>query len=138
MRPLFPSLPERDINQISILALAQVGDAVYELMTRTALCLSQPTAKKLHRARVELVNAGAQSRAVELLMPMFTDTEICVFKRGRNAEVGNIPNAVTREEYMAATGLEAVWGYLYLSGQTERLLELFEVIHEKTEHKKSG
>jgi ribonuclease-3 family protein len=132
MYALFPNLSERDINQISILALAQVGDAVYELMTRTALCLTQPTAKKLHRARVELVNAAAQSRAAAMLMPHFTEEELGVFKRGRNAEVGNIPNAVTREEYMAATGLEAVFGYLYLSGKTERLLQLFEVIHEKT------
>ena len=132
MKSLFPEISGQDINNISILALAQVGDAVYELMTRTMLCLSQPTAKKLHKARVALVNAAAQSRAANALMPLFSPEEAAVFRRGRNAEPGNIPSASTREEYMAATGLEAVWGYLYLSGQTERLSELFEVLHEKS------
>lgn len=132
MNPLFPNLTEQDINKISILAVAQVGDAVYELMIRTNLCVTQPTAKKLHKARVALVNAAAQCKASETLMPLFTPEELAVFKRGRNADAGNIPSAVTREEYMAATGLEAVWGYLYLSGQPERLIQLFEVIHEKS------
>ncbi|MCL2080805.1 MAG: ribonuclease III [Oscillospiraceae bacterium] len=125
-------MSEQDINRMSVLALAQVGDAVYELMARTALCLSQPTAKKLHKARVEMVNAAAQSRAAQTLMPLLTDAEMSVFKRGRNADAGNIPSAATRGEYMAATGLEALWGYLYLSGQTGRLSELFEAVtHEK-------
>lgn len=128
MGTLTPILSERELNKLGILAVAQVGDAVYELMVRVNLCKSQPTAKKLHTARVKYVNAAAQAAAAQKLMESFTSDELDVFKRARNAESGSVPKAVTREVYSSATGLEAVWGYLYLSGQTERLEQLFERI----------
>jgi ribonuclease-3 family protein len=121
-------MDERELHKLGILAVAQVGDAVFELMVRVRLCVSQPTAAKLHRARVRYVNAGAQADYLEKLTPLLTEDEADVVRRGRNASASNIPKAVTREVYAAATGLEALWGHLYLLGREERLNQLFEVI----------
>ncbi len=121
-------LSAQELHGLGILAIAQVGDAAYELMVRTRLCLSQPTAGKLHRARVHHVNAAAQAKALQKIMPLLHEDELEICRRGRNAQVTQVPKSVTREEYMSATALESVWGYLYLTGQTDRLSELFEVI----------
>lgn len=133
MNMLHPVIAENELNKMGILAIAQVGDAVYELMVRVGLCRSSPTAKKLHSARVKYVNASAQSNAARKLMPLFTSDEHDFFKRARNADFGSVPKAATREEYAAATGLEAVWGHLYLTGQHERLEQLFNAIWSDTQ-----
>ena len=121
--------PDTKINEISILGLAHIGDAVFELMARTWL-ISQGsyTAKKLHKGTVALVSAKAQAAAAERITPQLSEEERAVFKRGRNAHVNSVPRGSTHEEYHASTGIEALFGHLYLSGKTERLEELFEII----------
>ena len=123
--------PEIDslINEMSVLGLAYIGDAVFELMVRTWLCsLGKVTAKKLHSEAVKYVSAKAQSAAIEKLLPHLNEDEYSIYKRGRNTHVTNIPRGSSIEEYHDATGFEALMGYLYLSGKTERLGELFELV----------
>ena len=125
-------LSEKEINKISILGQAHVGDAVYELMVRTYLCTHDVTgAHNLHKASVAMVNAPYQAAAAEKLLPMLTEDELSVYKRGRNAKVNSIPQKATVGEYHSATGLEALFGRLYLSGQTGRLEELFGIITDE-------
>jgi len=116
---------------MSVLGFAHVGDAVFELMVRTWLCTQgTSTAKRLHSETVSHVSAKAQAAKVEVILPLLSDEETAIYKRGRNAHVNNIPRGTTYEEYHASTGLEALFGYLYLSGKTDRLGELFELLIE--------
>ena len=128
MNYLKPELKEK-LQDMSVLGLAHVGDAVYELMIRTWLCsLGGVTAKKLHLDTVKHVSAKAQAVKMGKILPLLSDEEHAIYKRGRNAHVNNVPRGSTIEEYHAATGLETLIGYLYLSGNTNRLGELFDVI----------
>ena len=114
---------------LSSLGLAHLGDSVFEVMVRSWLVLhGKAKAKDLHRATVRYVAAPAQAAAVERLLPLLTQEEADVYRRGRNTAPHSVPRAASREEYQAATGLEALFGWLYLQGRTERLNELFEVI----------
>ena len=98
-------------------------------MVRTWLSTSGTSkAKNLHNKAVSLVSAKAQAVAAEKILPLLNDEETAVFKRGRNTHAGAVPKASTHEEYHAATGLEALFGYLYICGNTDRLNELFEII----------
>ena len=118
-----------ELRTISTLGLAHVGDAVYELMVRTMLCCGGvSSAKQLHGGTVGYVAAKAQAEAAEKIMPELDDEEMAVFKRGRNAFANSAPRASTYSEYHAATGLETLFGYLYLKGKTQRLNELFEMM----------
>ena len=121
-----------DIGVISNLGLAHLGDAVYELLVRAWLCGSgKATAKGLHRAAVGYVSAPAQARAIERLLPHLTEGEEAVYRRGRNTRVNTIPQRANPEEYHAATGLETLFGHLYLRGETERINALFRLIVEE-------
>lgn len=114
------------INGISNLGLAHLGDAVYELMVRSWLCLrGKATAKGLHKAAVHYVSAPAQAQRTERILPILTPEEQTVFRRGRNASPHSIPQNASREEYQTATALEALFGWLYLKGEKDRLNELF-------------
>ncbi len=114
------------IGGISTLGLAHLGDAVYELMVRSWLCLhGKATNKGLHRSAIHYVAAPAQARAVEKVMGELTEEEKSVFRRGRNTRAHSIPQNASRADYQAATGLEALFGQLYLEGKTQRLNELF-------------
>ena len=118
-----------ELRKISTLGLAHVGDAVFELMVRTWLCSQGvSTAKKLHGGTVEFVSAKAQAAATEQILPMLSDEEYAVFKRGRNAYANSVPRASTHEEYHLATAVETLFGFLYLKGDTKRLGELFEMV----------
>ena len=114
---------------LSSLALAHLGDSVFEVMVRSWLCL-QGTAKvkNLHRATVSYVRAPAQAAAVERLLPLLTPQEADVFRRGRNTTPHSVPQGASRAQYQAATGLEALFGWLYLQGETQRLNELFQAV----------
>lgn len=115
-----------EIRGISSIGLAHVGDAVYEILVRTWLCAhGKETGKGIHRAAIELVCAKEQSRRAELILPVLTEEEQAVFRRGRNAHVHRIPNNTTRHDYQQATALEALLGYLYLNGCKDRINELF-------------
>jgi ribonuclease-3 family protein len=124
-----------EIRAISSLGLAHLGDAVFEVMVRSWLCLQgKATSRGLHHATVHFVAAPAQAAAAEKILPLLTEEEADVFRRGRNTSPHSIPKAASREEYQTATALEALFGYLYLQGKTERLNELFSVMmeHEST------
>lgn len=120
------------LRAISTLGLAHLGDGVFELMVRSWLCLhGKATSKGLHRATVRYVAAPAQAKAVEKILPLLTEEEGDVFRRGRNTSPHSVPQNASRAEYQAATGLEALFGWLYLQGKTERLNELFSVMMEE-------
>ncbi|MPN09959.1 Mini-ribonuclease 3 [bioreactor metagenome] len=105
---------------------------MFELMVRARLCMEgKATSRGLHRAAVAHVSASAQARAKERLLPLLTEGEAEVFRRGRNTKPHSVPKGAKREEYQAATGLEALFGWLYLRGETVRLNELFERIMEE-------
>ena len=132
MNYLEPSFRRQEIGRISILGLAQVGDAVYELLVRTRLLSEDHTAAlDLHRETVRIVNAGAQALAFMKIAPMLSEEENAVFKRGRNAKVNQVPHHATVADYHTATGLEALFGWLYLQGQRDRIAELFARIMEE-------
>jgi ribonuclease-3 family protein len=120
------------LNQMSSLALAYLGDGVYELMVRTWLCLhGKVTNKGLHRAAVTYVSAPAQAQRVEKILPMLTPEEQEVYRRGRNTHTASVPKGASVGQYHAATALEALFGWLYLRGETHRLNELFERMMEE-------
>lgn len=120
-----------DANKLSMLVLAHVGDAVYELLTRTMLCTrANSSVAQLHKQTVSYVNAPAQARAAEKILPLLDAEEASVYRRGRNAKVNSVPHNADIGQYHAATGLEALFGWLYLQGRTERVEELFRAIME--------
>ena len=122
-----------DIRAISSIGLAHLGDAVYELLVRASLCAQgKATGRGLHRAAVELVKAPAQALRADRILPLLTPEELAVFKRGRNAHVNTIPHSASRSDYLKATALECLLGYLYLRGETRRINELFDAMMEVT------
>ena len=126
-------LREDDIRAISSIGLAHLGDAVYELLVRAYLCAQgKATGRGLHRAAVELVKAQAQARLADRILPLLMEEELAVFKRGRNANVNTIPHSASRSDYLKATALECLFGYLYLQGATGRINELFTAMMEVT------
>ena len=129
MYGFFPEMPVQDVNKISILGLAHVGDAVYELLYRSKLCTDGHTAvAEMHRMTVAFVRAEAQAEAAAKLLPVLTTEEASVYKRGRNTKVNSVPHNADIGQYHAATGLEALFGWLYLQGRTERLNQLFSLM----------
>lgn len=120
-----------DIRAVSSLGLAHVGDCVYELMIRSWLCVhGKATNRGLHKATIKYVSAPAQAKAAEKIHSILTQEEADVFRRGRNSNPHTVPKAASREEYQMATALEALFGYLWLQGATERLNELFSIMME--------
>ena len=123
-----------DLRAMSSLALAHMGDAVYEILARGWLCTQgRATCGNLHKETVALVRAEAQAAAVEKLLPCLTEAECAVYRRGRNAHVHASPKNASRGQYTRATGLEALFGWLYLQGQLERINQLFGIIMEEKE-----
>lgn len=123
-----PDMDIKDINRISMLGLAHIGDSVYELLVRTMLCVQgHQSVTELHRLTVSRVNAPAQAIAAEKIYPHLDEDEKTVFKRGRNCKVNSVPHSASIGQYHAATGLEALFGWLYLKGATERIDRLFAI-----------
>ena len=117
---------DRQVGAVSNLGLAHIGDGVFELLCRSYLCTQgNKTVLKLHRDTVELVRAPAQAKFAQALLPLLTQQEQDYFRRGKNAHTHAHPKGATAKEYALATGLEALFGALYLLGQTERLNNLF-------------
>lgn len=113
----------------SPLALAFLGDAVYELLVRELVINSgSSSAHILHKKSIGYVNALSQAKAVDVVLPILTDEEKAILKRGRNANGNNVPKNVTDFDYRKATGLEALFGYLYLNRELDRISELFHII----------
>ena len=123
---LFPGFTLQQVNAVSNLGLAHIGDGVYELLCRTYLCVAgDKTVRTLHRDTVHLVNAPTQAALAQKILPLLTEEENDFFRRGKNTHTHAAPKAATRKEYATATGLETLFGALYLLGRKERLQELF-------------
>lgn len=125
---------DKNVNakQLSPLNLAFIGDCVYEMLVRESLvCDANRPVNDLHRESVKYVSAKAQTAAFDIIKDILTEEELAVFKRGRNAKVGHSPKSASEGEYHCATGVEALFGYLYLTEQTDRIKELFAVINSK-------
>ena len=125
------SAPKQDLLNMSSLGFAYLGDAVYEVMVRAWLCLhGKLTPGRQHKAALAYVAAPRQAALLECILPLLTQEEAQVLKRGRNASPHSYPKGATRQEYLAATGLETLFGWLYLRGETDRLNTLFETMME--------
>ncbi len=121
-------LTEAQARMYSPLTLAFLGDAVYSLLVRNMLSLAanKPTGK-LHKESIMYVNAAFQANMIRELLPHLTESETTVFKRGRNAHSAHSPKNQSDADYRYATGLEALYGYLYLCGNTDRIKEIFNI-----------
>ncbi len=116
---------QQDVRSYSPLTLAYIGDGVYDLVIRTIVVeRGNRAANLLHRSTVKYVNAKAQADMIEALQQFLTPEELAVYKRGRNAKSHTAAKNATIEDYRKATGMEALIGYLYLSDQFDRVLEL--------------
>ena len=126
---LFPQpLSSQDARLKTPLALAFIGDTVWDLLVRSRLLRSPHRVNTLHRQAIALVNAGAQAQALARLLPLLSQEEADVLRRGQNAHARHmVPKNQDPVAYSQATGLEALLGYLYLSGQEARILELFDI-----------
>ena len=114
------------LRAISSIGLAHMGDAVFEILVRGWLCAhGKATGRGLHQATLALVRAESQAEKAERILPLLTEDELGVFRRGRNAHVRSVPGHATRAQYSEATALEALLGWLYLQGRRERINELF-------------
>ena len=123
------NLSLRQVNGISNLGLAHIGDGVYELMCRAYLCAEgDQTVLKLHKDTVSMVKAPAQAAFAEKIKPYLTEEEQDFFRRGKNAHTHAAPKSASRAEYAKATGLETLFGALYLLGRQDRLNELFSIM----------
>lgn len=127
-----PHLTPDELRAISAIGLAHMGDAVYETLVRTWLCVhGKATGKELHRATIALVCAQKQAELAQQVLPQLTEEELAVYKRGRNANVHAMPRSATPAQYHAATGLECLMGWLYLRGDKERAEQLFHAMMEE-------
>lgn len=133
-------LEDTDIRTYSPLTLAYIGDAIYELVIRTILVeKGNAQVNKLNQRANRLVKASAQSEMIEKLKPHLTEEEMAVFKRGRNAKSYTMAKNATMSDYRRATGFEALMGYLYLTEQWERMLELIKLgMTEETKGETDG
>lgn len=127
-------LTEREVNQYSPLALAFLGDSVYEQLVREKMLFTaNMPVSKLHSLKVSRVCAEYQSRAVDVIIGVLTEKEQAVLKRGRNATGNTVPKHSSTADYRRATGLECLFGYLHLIGNIQRINELFELIWDMEE-----
>ena len=123
-----------DIHSLSPLTLAFVGDSVYDLLVRQHLVtLANYPVKELNKMKVTLVNCKSQADSAKLILDSLTSDELDVYKRGRNVKVNTASKHSSIADYHSATGLEALFGYLYLSGNTDRIKELFLLILKNSE-----
>ncbi len=127
------NLDKNQINAISNLGLAHIGDGVFELLCRSYLCArGGKNVGNLHRDTINMVKAPSQAKFADKLLPQLTEEELAYYRRGKNSHVHAVPKSATPAEYAKATGLEALFGALYLSGQTERINELFNFLMEES------
>lgn len=120
------SLSQKDIDAISNLGLAHMGDGVWELLCRSFLCArGEKTVAQLHRDTIAMVKAPAQAAYADKLLPLLTEEEAAYYRRGKNSHVHAVPKGATPQQYAKATGLEALFGALFLAGRTQRINELF-------------
>ena len=118
-------------KECSAAALAYLGDAVLEVCVREHLVLmGLSSSARLNSTALEYVKASRQAEAMKRILPVLTEEEEAVFRRGRNMGHTNTPKSATVSEYRSATGMEALFGYLHLEGRMERIVELFSIAYE--------
>lgn len=123
------NLNRAEIDAISNLGLAHMGDCVFEILCRAYLCAQgEKTVDRLHRDTISMVKATSQAAFADKLLPLLTQEELAYYRRGKNAHVHAVPKSATPAQYAKATGLEALFGALYLAGKTERLNALFHAV----------
>ncbi len=126
------NLEKAKIDAISNLGLAHIGDGVFELLCRAWLCgHDRLSVGRLHQDTIALVKATAQAKFADTMRPMLTDEELLLYRRGKNSHVHAVPKSASRAEYAKATGVEALFGGLYLAGKTERINEIFVTVMEE-------
>ena len=126
------TMTDDQLRTISSIGLAHMGDAVFEILVRTWLCAhGKATGKGLHQATIALVRAESQAEMARRILPLLTEEEAAVFRRGRNAQVHSVPPHASRAQYGEATALEALFGWLWLRGRKDRINELFCVMMEE-------
>ena len=124
-------MEKKQVDAITNLGLAHIGDAAYELLVRTWLCSrGDLTVKRLHKDTVELVKAPAQAALMEKILPHLTEEEQAYYRRGKNTHTHAAPKSASPKEYAMATGMETLFGALYLLGRQQRLNELFAIMME--------
>ena len=125
------NLSEAEIKAISNLGLAHMGDCVFEILCRGWLCArGGKNVGNLHKDTIQMVKATSQAKFMDKLLPHLTEEELSFYRRGKNSHVHAVPKSCTPAEYAKATGLEALFGALYLAGQTDRINELFKLVME--------
>lgn len=126
------SFEKAQVDAISNLGLAHMGDCVFEILCRGYLCAKGgKTVDRLHKETIQLVKATSQAKLMEKMLPLLSEEELAYYRRGKNSHVHAVPKSATPAEYAKATGLEALFGALYLMGRTERLNELFKAVMEE-------
>ena len=126
------NLSEAEIKAISNLGLAHMGDCVFEILCRGYLCAKGgKNVGNLHKDTINMVKATSQAAFMDKLLPLLTEEELAYYRRGKNAHVHAVPKSCTPAEYAKATGLEALFGALYLAGKTDRINELFKTVMEE-------
>ena len=119
----------QQVNAISNLGLAHMGDCVFEILCRGYLCgQGEKTVDRLHRDTIHMVKATSQAAFAEKMLPLLTEEELAYYRRGKNSHVHAVPKSATPAQYAKATGVEALFGYLFLSGQKERANEIFNLV----------
>ena len=127
------NLSDADIKAISNLGLAHMGDCVFEILCRSWLCAKGgKNVGNLHRDTIRMVRASSQAVFMDKLLPLLTEEELAFYRRGKNAHVHAVPKSCTPADYAKATGLEALFGALYLAGKTDRINQLFKTVMEDT------
>ena len=122
-------MEKAQIDAISNLGLAHMGDCVFEILCRAYLCAQgEKTVDRLHRDTINLVKAQSQAKFVDKLLPLLTEEELAYYRRGKNSHVHAVPKSATPADYAKATGVEALFGYLVLSGQKDRANEIFNIV----------
>ena len=124
-------MEKKQVDAISNLGLAHIGDSVFELLCRSWLCAHGGlNVGKLHADTVKLVKAGSQAKFADQMLPLLTEEELSYYRRGKNSHVHAVPKSASRAEYAKATGVECMFGALHLMGRSERLNEIFVTVME--------
>ena len=126
------NMTKAQIDAISNLGLAHMGDCVYEMLVRAYLCAEgNKTVAQLHKQTISMVKATYQAAFVDKMLPLLTEEEMTYYRRGKNSHVHAVPKSATPAQYAKATGLEAMFGYLFLSGKKERANEIFNLVMQE-------
>ena len=125
------NMPKAQVDAISNLGLAHMGDCVYELLCRAYLCAhGGKTVSQLHQETIRMVKATAQAKFADRMLPLLSEEELAYYRRGKNSHVHAVPKSATPAEYAKATGVEALFGALFLLGRKDRANELFMTVME--------